>query len=258
MKLKPTNLLCRWFPGWFVPAWERCTLASLWDGDNAAKRMMNTLSPHMRDAKFKTYLKWQRARGCNATHVFVANQGDGENAGYSVYGGVTVTWAVHKPTVKLMRARMKAYRRAGMGVVVWLLADDSNAMNRMLLADPMRYVRDLDAEGVFDYASMICLGLELSEYTSVAEAGRLESALRGKWKGKVATHDVSGSLKFAGLGDIVFGQVEPATSDADMLAFGARLKSTGKPGGIIEHSRGPNRARSEKLIAAGLPFVGNW
>jgi hypothetical protein len=255
--MKPTNILCRLFPAWFRPSWDECTTASLWDGGNAERRMMNTLSPRMSDGKFRDYLDWQKHRGCNTAHVFVANQADGEHAGYSIYCGLTGT-AIDQQSVKVMIARVKAYRRAGMCVVLWLMADDSGALNKALLADPGRYMRDLKATGLLRYASMVCLGLELSEYIGGGGAGALRDLLREVWSGAVATHDVSGSLRYAPYGDVVFGQVKPTASDSEMLRFAALLKATGRPGGIIECDRHPNRERCQKLIDAGLPFVGNW
>jgi hypothetical protein len=255
--MKPGNILCRLFPGWFRPSWDACLTASLWDGANAEKRMMNTLSPRMSDGKFRDYLDWQRDRGCDTAHVFVANQADGENAGYSIYRGLTGT-AIDQQAVKVMLARVRAYRRAGMGVVLWLMADDSGALNRALLADPGRYMRDLAATGILRYASMICLGLEMGEYMNAAQAGALRDAVRRVWRGKIATHDVSDSIRFAGFGDVAFGQVKPDCPEANLVRFMALLKATGKPAGVVECDRHPNRARCEKLIAAGLPFVGNW
>ena len=254
--MRPTNLLCRLFPAWFRPSWDECTIASLWDGGNAERRMMNTLSPRMSDGKFRDYLKWQRDRGCNTAHVFVSNQADGECAGYCIYGH-TVSWTLDAATVKVMLARVKAYRRAGMGVVLWLLADDSGAMNKALLDGVELFAKDLKKTGLLKYASMVCLGLEMSEYVG-GNAGNLLNAVRGVWDGKVATHDISGSLRYAGYGDIVFAQVKPTVSDSEMLRFAAMVKGTGKPGGVIECDRHANRERCQKLIDAGLPFVGNW
>ena len=255
--MRPTNLLCRLFPAWFRPSWDECTIASLWDGGNAERRMMNTLSPHMGDGKFRDYLKWQRDRGCNTAHVFVSNQADGECAGYCIYGRA-VSWTLDAATVKLMLARVKAYRRAGMGVVLWLLADDSGAMNKALLDGVELFAKDLKKTGLLKYASMVCLGLEMSEYMGTEQARALLDAVRKVWRGKVATHDVSGSIRFAGFGDVVFGQVKPTCTDAEMMRFAAMVKATGRPGGIIECDRHPNRERCQKLIDAGLPFVGNW
>ena len=254
--MKASSLLCKWLPGWFRPSWDECTIASLWDGGNAERRMMNTLSPRMSDGKFRDYLKWQRDRGCNTAHLFVSNQADGECAGYCIYGRA-VSWTLDAATVKVMLARVKAYRRAGMGVVLWLLADDSGAMNKALLDGVELFAKDLKKTGLLKYASMVCLGLEMSEYVG-GNAANLLNVVRGVWDGKVATHDVSGSLRYAAYCDIFFGQVKPTASDSDMLRFAAMVKATGKPGGIIECDRHPNRERCEKLIAAGLPFVGNW
>lgn len=62
------------------PSWRDCVHASCWDGANASRRMMNILSPHFPDAKFREYRDWMRSRGCDTAHVFLANQGDGEGA----------------------------------------------------------------------------------------------------------------------------------------------------------------------------------
>jgi hypothetical protein len=143
--------------------------------------------------------------------------------------------------------------------VLVCMSDDSTAWNRKLFSDPERYVRDLKNYGFFKYASIVWTGLEMSDYVQTdAQVAALVAALRKYWKGKIATHDISLSLRFAHHGDIVFAQVDPKTSDAAMLAFAEKVKAVGKPCGIIEHRRNPDRERCKKLIAAGLPFVGNW
>ena len=45
--MKPSNLLCRWLPGWFKPGWRDCVHASCWSGPDAAVRLRGTI----RDAK---------------------------------------------------------------------------------------------------------------------------------------------------------------------------------------------------------------
>jgi hypothetical protein len=240
-----------------VPSYKDATKASLWNGNNAEQRMMNILSPHFSISKVRAYINWQNSRGCNTTHVILANAKDGEGAGYCIYGP-SVDWTVDDVWVDRAKDRINQARSKLGAVVVWLMTDDSGAMNRALLSKPAQYVKDLADAGLFDQASIVCIGLELSDYADVKQAEAMCAALRGVWKGKIATHDVSGSLRFAHVGDIVFAQVSPETSDAAMMAFAAKVKATGKPCGIIEHRRNPDRARCEKLIAAGLPYVGNW
>jgi hypothetical protein len=240
-----------------TPSWEDATKASCWNGGNAEQRMMNIPSPTMSDGTVKGYVAWMRGRNVNTAHVIICNKADGEHAGYCVYGS-DIDWTVDDKAVAVMNKRIGLLRREGWAVVVWLMTDDSTAWNKKLLAKPEQYLADVKKAGLLDEASIVCLGLEMSEYMTVPEAVRLEAATRKVYKGKIATHDVSGSLRFAGLGDIVFAQVSPETSDAAMMAFAAKVKATGKPCGIIEHRRNPDRARCEKLIAAGLPFVGNW
>lgn len=256
--MKADNIFCRWFPTWFTPDWETCTLASLWNGNNAQQRMMNMLSPTMSDGKFKDYLNWQKQRGCDTVHLILSNELDGECAGFCIYGS-SVDWTVDKNIVNKMLDRIKKCRREGLGVVLWLMTDDSGNYNKLILSDPQRYLDDLEKLGLLKCASIICLGLELSEYVRTdSQMKALTEATRKVWKGQIATHDISNSLKFAGYGDIVFGQVSPSTSDSAMLRFASIVKSTGKPCGIIEHWRSPNRDRCQKLRAEGLPFVGNW
>lgn len=104
------------------PAWERCVHASCWSGRNASKRMMNMLSPAMPEKVFRERVAWMLKRGCDTVHWFVANKGDGEYAGYCIYG-TDWDWEVDKPTVKLFRSRIAYARKRGLGVVLWLNAE---------------------------------------------------------------------------------------------------------------------------------------
>lgn len=80
------------------------------------------LSPAMPEKVFRERVKWMLERGCDTVHWFVANKGDGEYAGYCIYGA-DWDWEVDKPTVKLFRSRIAYARKRGLGVVLWLNAE---------------------------------------------------------------------------------------------------------------------------------------
>ena len=69
------------------------------------------------------------------------------------------------------------------------------------------------------------------------------------WKSESTYAAIGGGLVavLSGTGLLVGSEGAAATAVIANLAAG-----------VIECDRHPNRARCEKLIAAGLPFVGNW
>lgn len=89
-------------------------LSSCWTGKGAARRMMNMLSPKMPATTFKQYAKWQLSRGCNTVHVILANQGDGEFAGYSPFGPGGAG-KLDASVCALMHERMRVLRGMGFG-----------------------------------------------------------------------------------------------------------------------------------------------
>lgn len=254
--MKPGNLLCRLLPTWFTPAWDTCTLASCWSGGNASFRHMNAFG--MDDAKFKASVKFQLDRGCNTVHLIVTNQGDGGNAGYSPYGA-GVSWTLDKAACKRMRERMAYCRRRGLGVVLWLLTDDSGAWVRELSGNWPRYCDDVKRAGLLRYASTVVLALEANEYLSATQIASLARACRDVWRGMVGVHQTSGQMSYSGVGDVFFAQVQPGTSHAAIASFVQRCKAaTGKPVNMFEMERGPDRDRSQAALKAGAFAVGNW
>lgn len=247
-----------------VPVWNAATLASCWDGNNAEKRMMNMLSPRMSQDKFDGYSKWMAGRGVNTAHVFVGNKGDGENAGYCIYGS-SWDWSVDTQTRDIMRSRILSFRARGWAVVIWLMADDSSAWNKLALADPERYLRDVAAQGLLDHASTVVVGLELTEYANRAipqevraQVVSLVAATRKVYPGMVGVHHGSGRLDFASLGDILFYQIQPGASASTVKAETRKALATGKPVNFFELSRNPNRPLCEAAMKEGAYAVGNW
>lgn len=235
------------------------SLASCWEGSNAQTRHMNELSHKFTDEQIGKRLDWARDRGCNTVHWFLTNQGDGEGAGYSFYGGEPKLGSIDEAAVARMAKRCEMALTRGLAVVFWLLADDSSKWNKTMLANPGQFAADLKKTGLLKYASCLVLGLEMNEYMGSSQANALAAAVRGIWGGKVGTHHTSGKATFAGLGDVVFWQVDPGKSESQIKsAVTTAKKQTGKPVVMFEMARNPNRGLSNAAIAAGADGVGNW
>lgn len=242
--------------------WDECTKSSNWSGANASKRMMNILSPKFIDAAFKERVKWQKDRGCNFVNLFVTNKADGEKAGYSIWGTTPFLAAVPNNTSKLMIDRMKYCKEQGLGIWIWLLADDSDDWNKKILSNIPKFINDLKAGGFLDknLITGVVLALEMNEYMSASQANVLATTLRNAWKGKIGTHEVSGRFSFAGFGDIVFYQQNPGTSAKQLINECKNVRAkTGKPVCCFEIERQEARNKCQEILNSGAAFsVGNW
>lgn len=235
------------------------SLASCWEGSNAQTRHMNELSGKFSDEQVAARLDWAKGRGCNTVHWFLTNQGDGEGAGYSFYGTEPKLGSIDEAAVTRMAKRCEMALARGLAVVFWLMADDSSKWNKKMLANPGQFAADLKKTGLLKYASCVVLGLEMNEYMGSSQANALAAAVRGVWSGTVGTHHTSGKSTFAGLGDIVFWQVDPGKSASQIKsAVTSAKKSTGKPVVMFELARNPNRDLSKAALEAGAAGVGNW
>lgn len=242
-----------------VPSWDKTTKASCWQGNNAEIRHMNILSPHMSDDMFKSRVRWAKDRGCNTIHVYVGNEGDGEYAGYCIYGNKW-DWVIDENYVKVMKGRIEYISRQGFAVVVWLFADDSSRYNKTASTNFDRYLQDVSGCGLFERASIIVVGLELDEYYSAVEVSRLVTATRKYYNGMVATHETSYRYNYAYVSDIVFYQVDPSRS-IDWIrseAFRVKRDIGGKPLNFFELSRHEDRERSQAALDGGANMIGNW
>lgn len=242
-----------------VKKWDECTKSSNWHGANASQRMMNILSPNMPDAVFKERLNFIKSRGCNTAHVFLCNKGDGEYAGYSIYGS-KFDWNIDKTFSNKMLERLKAIQKENLGIVLWFAADDCGDWNSKMISNPSKYVTDLDSLGFFKYASTIVLGLEADEYwKNTSQISNFYKAVKSKYDGKVGIHQTSGKYNYVPLVDLAFIQVNPGTSVANIQSFIQTVKAkTGKPVNMFEMERHEDRSRSEAAFAAGAFAVGNW
>lgn len=232
-----------------TPSWRRCKHASCWDGSNAQRRLMNILSPYFSPEKFREYVAWMKQRGCDTAHVFFANKGDGEGAGY---------YATDNPS--LTRERIKYLRLHGFAIVAWLMADDSRQYAETMFKHADVYVKGLRAAGLFDHVSMVCLGLEMDEYGTAAQWAGVAQAVRDNLpKMKIATHHTSGKYTFAGLGEVVCGQLDPKTASPNNIRQQInKIKSMGKAAIGFEYSRHADRERAQAALDAGAIGVGNW
>lgn len=254
--------IVNWFKSWFggeasIPKWDQCTKASCWNGANASQRMMNILSPSMSEDKFKSYMNWMKARGCNTAHVFTSNQADGENAGYCIYGN-TWDWSVDSNTVNIMKKRIDELRKNDFAVVLWLFADDSR-WNQKAKKNFPKHLSDLREQGILEKASTVVAGLELNEYLNASEVAALANSIRANYSGKIGIHQTSSRFDYAGLGDIMFYQINPGKPASFIKSEATRVKNaTGKPLNFFEIERQPDRAKSEAAMAGGAFGVGNW
>lgn len=243
-----------------VAPWDACTRASCWGGSNASVRVMNALSPKMPEAVFRERVAWTKARGANTIHLFLVNKGDGEYAGYSPWGvgkGPSAG-ATDADVVKRMIERVAYCRAQGLAVVLWLQADDSADWARALASNADRCVARIAEAGLLDAASTVVAGLEMDEYWNATHARAVVAAIRGRYCGKVGTHHTSGKTTFASLGDILFYQVDPGRSAAQIKADTVAATRCGRPVNFFELSRGPARELCEAALSAGAFAVGNW
>ena len=241
-----------------VPSWDKCTKSSNWHGPNANMRLMNILSPHMSDSAFNDRVNFMKSRECNTAHVFLTNKADGEYAGYSIYGN-KFDWNIDKSYSDKMLARVKQLRKAGFGVILWMVADDSTSWSKVMISNPQRFVDDVDKLGFFKYASTVVIGLEVDEYWSATQCVQMYKAVKSKYNGKVGVHQVSGKYDKASTCDIAFVQLNPGQNKTTIQKFIGTVKTnTRKPVNMFELERQENREKCYWAFEAGAYGVGNY
>lgn len=223
-------------------------IASCWDGANAARRMMNVLSPKMSEAKFNEYVKWMKSRGCDTAHVILANGGDGECAGYAAW---------RDKDYGSMLSRYNALLREGFRVVPWIITDDSDSLLKELFKDPVGKV--FHCKVFFRDAAYVVLGLEMDEGGSAGQWAAVRDAVRRYYNGPIGVHHTSGnSFPMAPLADIILGQLNPGCTESQVAAQIKAIKAKGKRAVGFEYARGPNRKLALAALNAGAEGVGNW
>ena len=234
--------------------WRECRKSSNWNGSNAAKRMMNAVSPKFAETKFREYLDWQVSLGCDHAHLLLVNEADGEGSGYDCLAD-----AGHKAVAL---ARVREIRSRSLGVVAWVVADDSNGYRQKIFADPKKYAKSL--ADFFPYISYIVIGLEMDEKLGdeqipIGKWKSLRDAVRDAgWTGPFATHHTSGKYTYASLGEIVCDQLDPSCTASQIKSSVRSLRNKGFNVVGFEYSRGPDRAKAQAALDAGAFGCGNW
>ena len=243
-------------------AWDKCTLSSNWHGKNANMRIMNILSPNMGESSFNDRYNWAKSRGVNYFNLFVVNKADGEYAKYSPFGqNFTGNYGnIDKASTDIMTKRIKKMHDDGMGVVLWLMADDSNDWAKKFASNPQPLIDAIDKLGWFKYASIVVLGLEMNEYWGASQVQNVYNSTRTKWSGMIGTHHTSGSSQFAAFGDIVFYQVNPGTATGTIISQCKNVAAkTGKKIVAFEIERQEARDKCDQILKSGAAYsVGNW
>ena len=238
-----------------IKSWEDCKKSSNWTGKNAARRIMNILSPNMSDSAFNDRVAFGKSRGVDHFNVFVTNQKDGEYAGYSIYGPkFTQSAGIDKNSTKIMEKRIKKLVDDGYGVVLWMTADDT-AWNKTM--DFEKLCKDIKSLGWFNLCSAVVVGLECDEYWSAAQVQNYCKILR-KYSGKkVGVHQTSD--KYMVYGDLSYLQVAPGKPTTYIKNFVNLVKKVVKhPVCMFEMERSEDRERSKAALDAGAWSVGNW
>ena len=243
-----------------IKKWDECTRSSNWTGKNAAKRIMNILSPNMSDSAFNDRYNFAKGRGVNYFAVFLSIYIDVVCAGYSPFGkNFDIDKGIDKESCKIMDKRIDKMLNDGFAFIPFMIADDSSEWARTAASKWDKYCKAIKELGWFDKASMVVIGLEIEEYwNNSGTVANLIKTLRKYYKGKIGTHHVSNQYGLA-LGDVAFLQMNPGQSDANIKAFVKKAKSAlGKPIGMFERERNEDRHRSKVALNAGAFSVGNW
>ena len=254
--------------GWYegsgdkAKPWDQCTKSSNWFGENAEERIMNILSPHMDSDDFKERYDDSCGRdGIDHFNLFVCNQGDGEYSGYSIYGN-GVSGSINKQYCDTMLSRIRYIRNHGYGIILWLMADNSETWNEDLYKKWNQYCKDLKSKGFFSYASVVVVGLEINEWwNDPAKTNYCCNVLRNHYSGKIGVHTTSGVYsRYFSKADIPFLQINPGSSDSAIedLIQNAKNANPKKPIYMFEMERHPDNDRCGVAFDAGAYAVGNW
>lgn len=235
------------------------SLASCWNGSNAQQRMMNVLSPYMGEAQFAQYIAWMKSRGCNTSHVCLSNLGDGEAAGYCIYGR-SWDWTPDPLYVAHMNKRLAVLKENFRDVYGWVFTDDGRAYADAAKQDFRRHLKDLKRMGLLSRLSVVVAGLELNEYYNAKETAALVKAIRGVWTKKIGTHQTSGRYDYSLIPDvqICLYQTHPGKSPAQIKDEARKVcTAVRKPVNFFELSRNPAPALCKAAMDGGCYGVGN-
>ena len=148
-----------------------------------------------------------------------------------------------------------SYARPGLLAGKTLLYLHGFASSGATAASYVRAVKDL---GWFDMASCVVAGLEMNEYWNISQANPMVKSIWKFWKGKLGVHHTNDHADFIGLADILFYQVSPGASVAQIKKDTKKALSHGKPVNFFEIERNPSRQKCQAALDSGAFAVGNW
>ena len=268
----------------------------------AAIREMNVISPKLDDTEYETKLKYATDRYVDHFNVFICNRDDvvanhptfGSEGRFSIYGDSisdnASNWTINSEYCSIMLNRIQSLKQKGYGIILWLMADDDGTIrngsggfsasgwNRALIANWNRYCSDINAQGFFDYADAVVVGLEINEYSynTNNEVQNLISTLRnylpagvkigvhtgGIGHGESPSSYISQVSSFYNGADVLFLQSEPECTTSEITALITAFKNTqqfsSKDIYMFETERWPNREKCIAAFNAGACAVGNW
>lgn len=236
-------------------------LASCWRGDGAQDRLMNILSPQISEQRFLEYVAWAKGRGCNTWHLALNNQGDGEGAGYCLYGR-NWDWIEDPLYVAHFLRRMKHLRNEKFTLYGWDFMDQSEDFFEAALKHYSHHIRDLRDAGILKLLNVFVPGLELNEYANLEQVKFMVKTIRRYWNRRIGTHQTSDRYDYAKLSgvDICLLQTSPGKSPDQIKSLArAAVKGTGKPVVFFELDRHENRELCEAALSVkGIIGAGNW
>ncbi len=138
--------------------------------DGAATRAMNVAALSATPESVAAIIKRQIDAGANTAWIYAYNSGDGTPVPTTFYkeeyGG-----EVDAARVQQIRNVLTMHREAGMRIVLWLTADDSDC-SRATLEQHLSHARNC-VELLGDLADEICVGLEMDSDGRKAYAARM-------------------------------------------------------------------------------------
>jgi len=236
-------------------------LASCWDGDNAEKRLMNVLSPDMSDEQFEDYIKFAKDRGCNTWHLCLSNQGDGEKAGYCIYGR-NWDWTPDSLYVAHFLKRIKRLRKEGFTLYGWLFTDQSKDYYNAARKSFGHYVRDLKKLGILIYMNILVCGLEWNEWANKEDAKLLIKNIKRYWTRRIGMHQTSGQYDLsllAGIDLCIYQASKGKTPEQIKADITNVVKKVKKPVNAFEIDSHPNRELCIAAMSVKTCYgCGNW
>ena len=179
-------------PGYDAPA--GVMVGILWR-NRAAKRYMNSLN--YSDERWNSMLSDLKENRCNYIALIIANEKDGENAGYSPHLNGLLDGPVNKPWLERAQKRVAQLKHMGFTVEAFLITDDSPRLAR---ADIIPFARRVEEWFAPDF---ICPSIEMDEiWSNHVEKG---AAVARAVDTPVNGHYLKGSVKsFPGMNHLLY------------------------------------------------------